>query len=282
MPSSYDGVMATVTCPGCLERDQRIAALERRVAELEALVRDLTARLGTNATNSGTPPSANPPGAPSPSPRSAPARSPAASPGTPPRLKRRLPPERLHKVIPFVPSHCDRCQEPLPPHPGLDDPEPTWHQVAELPQLAAQVTEYQGHYRTCPCCGQLNHAPIPQDLKAHSVGPRLAATLAYLAGSHRVSNRGLEEITEDVFDVPIALGTVANLRAEVSDALAPAHAEAVQAVRDAAVKNVDETSWKLAGQLCWLWVAATGTVAAFLIHARRGVGRPWRRCWGRR
>src|SRR5262249_26011675 len=26
----------------------------------------------------------------------------------------------------------------------------------------------------------------------------------------------------------------------------------------------------LAGKLCWLWVAATGTVAAFLIHARRG------------
>jgi hypothetical protein len=39
--------MATVTCPGCQERDQRIAALERRVAELEATIRDLTARLGT-------------------------------------------------------------------------------------------------------------------------------------------------------------------------------------------------------------------------------------------
>jgi transposase len=136
--------------------------------------------------------------------------------------------------------------------------------------LAALVTEYQGHYRTCPCCGQLNHAPIPQDLKAHSVGPRLAATLGYLAGSHRASTRGLEEITEDVFDVPIALGTVANLRTELSEALAPAHAQAVQVVRAAAVKNVDETSWKLAGKLCWLWVAATSSVAAFLIHAKRG------------
>jgi transposase-like protein len=56
----------------------------------------------------------------------------------------------------------------------------------------------------------------------------------------------------------------------VSAALAPAHAEALHAARAAAVKNVDETSWKLAGKLCWLWVAATGTVAAFLIHARRG------------
>ena len=262
--------MATVTCPGCLKRNQRIAALERRVAELKALVRDLNARLGANATNSGTPPSANPPGEPKPVTKTRTGKKPGGQPGHPPRLKRRLPPERLHEVIPFVPSHCDRCQEPLPSHPAPDNPKPTWHQVAELPKLAAQVTEYQGHYRTCPCCGRLNHAPIPQELKAHSVGPRLAATLAYLAGSHRASNRGLEEITEDVFDVPIALGTVANLRTEVSDALAPAHAEAVQVVRAAAVKNVDETSWKLAGTLCWLWVAATNTVAAFLIHAHRG------------
>jgi transposase len=136
--------------------------------------------------------------------------------------------------------------------------------------MAAHVTEYQGHYRICPCCGTLNHAPIPHDLKAHSVGPRLAATLAYLAGSHRISKRGLEEITQDVFDAPLALGTVANLEAQVSEALAPAHAEALERVRRAGVKNVDETSWKLAGRLCWLWVAATASVAAFLIHARRG------------
>jgi transposase len=262
--------MATVTCPGCQQRDERIVALERRVAELEATVRDLTARLGTNATNSGTPPSANPPGAPRPVTKKRTGKKPGGQPGHPVHLKRRLPPERLHKVIPFLPSHCDRCHEPLPPHPGPDDPEPSWHQVAELPKLAAQVTEYQGHYRTCPCCGTRNHAPIPQDLKAHSVGPRLAATLGYLAGSHRASKRGLEEISADVFDVPLSLGTLANLQARLSEALAPAHAEALEVVRAAAVKSVDETSWKLAGALCWLWVAATGSVAAFLIHARRG------------
>jgi transposase len=262
--------MAEVTCPGCLERDERIAALERRVAELEALVRDLTARLGANATNSSTPPSANPPQAPKPVTKKPTGKKPGGQPGHQAHLKRRLPPQRLRAVVPFVPTHCERCLEPLPASAGPDDPEPSWHQVAELPVMAAEVTEYQGHYRTCPCCGTLNHAAIPADLKAHSVGPRLAATMAYLAGSHRVSKRGLEEVTEDVFDVPVALGTIAKLERQTSAALAPAHAEALQAVRDAPVKNVDETGWKLAGQLCWLWVAATGRVASFLIHARRG------------
>jgi transposase len=40
-------------------------------------------------------------------------------------------------------------------------------------------------------------------------------------------------------------------------------------VRAAAVKHAAETSWKLAGKLCWLWAAAAAGVVAFAIHARR-------------
>lgn len=99
--------MEAVTCPGCLERDKRIAELERRVAELEALVRNLHDRLGTNATNSGMPPSANPLQAPKPVIK----KRTGAQPGHPPSLRRQLPPERLSKVVSFVPSHCSRCAE---------------------------------------------------------------------------------------------------------------------------------------------------------------------------
>ena len=76
--------MAKVICPGCQERDARIAALERQVAEWQAAVRDLSARLGTNATNSGTPPSANPPGAPKPVTKQRTGKRPGGQPGHPP------------------------------------------------------------------------------------------------------------------------------------------------------------------------------------------------------
>jgi transposase len=261
--------MDAPACPGCQQRDETIAELRLRLAALEARVRDLEGQLGRNATNSSLPPSANPPGAPKLPPKKRTGRRTGAQPGHPAHLRRRLPPERVRHTQDFVPQQCRRCQEPLPPQPAPGDPEPTWHQVAELPRLAAEVTEYRGHFRTCPGCGTLNHAAIPAALKAHSVGPRLAATLAYLAGRHHLSQRGLEELAEDVFDVPLSLGTVGHLAEQASAALAPAHAEAVQAVRDAAVKNVDETGWKLAGGRCWLWAAATATVAAFVIHARR-------------
>ena len=41
-------------------------------------------------------------------------------------------------------------------------------------------------------------------------------------------------------------------------------------MREADVKFADETSWKLWGKLCWLWAAATSTVAVFVIHGKRG------------
>jgi transposase IS66 family protein len=55
----------------------------------------------------------------------------------------------------------------------------------------------------------------------------------------------------------------------MSAALAAPHDEARQAVHSAAAKNVDETSWKQAGRTCWLWAAATATVAFFVIPTRR-------------
>jgi len=259
--------MKAQSCPGCAQRDAIIAELVRQVAELRAELRELKARLGLNSSNSSLPPSANPPFAPKPVVKKPTGRKPGAQPGHDPHLKQRLSPERVTDVISFIPKQCCGCQAALPEQAGPNDPKPSWHQVVELPALVAEVTEYQGHTRTCPQCGVQTHAAIPGEIRRYGVGPRLAALLAYLRGAHQVSQRGLEEIVETALDVPLSLGTIARLEAQTSASLAEAHAEALQAVREAPIKHVDETSWKRAGG--WLWLAATSTVAAFVIHAHR-------------
>jgi transposase len=169
-----------------------------------------------------------------------------------------------------VPMTCTRCQAALPEQPAPGDPEPSWHQVAELPPLAAIVIEHQGHARTGPCCGHLNRGEIPAEIRAHVIGPRLAAAMSYFTGRHHLSRRAVEEPVENVFEVPIALGTVIALEAETTAALAGAYQEVQEEVRGATVKNTDETGWSEAGQKRWLWMAATATAALFVIHLRRG------------
>jgi transposase len=254
--------MDASACPGCSERDARIADLERRLAELEA-------RLKTNATNSSTPPSANPLGADKPVKKKKSKRRRGGQAGHPPHLKQLLPPEQVTDTKHFVPIECANCHVELPPEPGPDDPEPKRFQTIELPPIVLDVTEYQAHIRTCACCGTINEATIPAAIREHSVGARLTAALSYLTGNLGLSKRNVEELAADLFGAPIALGTIANLEQEVSAALAPAHQEALEAVRQAEVKFADETSWKLWGKLCWLWAAATTTVAVFVIHPKR-------------
>jgi transposase len=261
--------MSRPSCPDCRQRDALIAALQQQLAAQEARIRELEARLGQNSSNSSAPPSADPPHAPKPVVKKKSRRRPGGQPGHPPRLRALLPPDRVGEVIAFVPPECSHCRTPLAAQAGAHDPEPTRFQVIELPEVVAEVTEYQGHARTCPHCGEVTRAAIPAALRAHSVGPRLTATLAYFTGCQGTSKRAAEEIAEHVFAAPVALGTIANLEREVSAALAAPHAEALAAVRAADVKGADETSWKLRGKLRWLWAAATAGVAAFVIHARR-------------
>jgi transposase len=257
--------MAKRDCPGC-------RALRKHVSFLEARIRELEQRLGLNSTNSSIPPSANPPQAPPPVVKEPTGRKPGGQPGHQACQRVRIPPEGVRHTIPLIPHRCEHCQTLLPARPGPNDPEPAWHQVAELPRTAAVVTEYQAHARTCSCCGHVTREKIPDVLRAEIIGERLGATMSYLAACPHVSKRGVEELVETVFGIPVSLGTVANLEQEMSVALASAHAEAKQAVEQAPVKNVDETSWKQAGQKHWLWMAATAQVACFVIYAGRNAG----------
>ena len=261
--------MDVLPCPGCQERDARIAELERQVALLQQQLANLEARLKTNSSNSSTPPSANPPGAPKNQKKKS-KRKRGAQPGHPPHLKQLLPPELVTRTVPIMPEECSDCHAALPADPGPNDTEVKRFQTIELPPIVLKVTEYQAHSRTCTGCGKVNHAIIPADIRAHSVGPRLTGTLSYLTGNLGMSKRNVEELAADVFGAPISLGTVAALEQEVSAALAVPHQQALEAVRQADVKFADETSWKLWGKLQWLWTAATATIAVFVIHPQRG------------
>lgn len=94
--------------------------------------------------------------------------------------------------------------------------------------------------------------------------------MSYLSGRFHLSKRSVKEFVEEAFDIPVSLGTVAALEQQTCAALAAAHDQARDAVREAPVKNADETGWKQAGAKRWLWTAATPTVAYFVIHVQRG------------
>src|SRR5258708_10808462 len=127
------------TCPGC-------RAFLNRLADLEARLHELEARLGQNAPNSSIPPPATPPQAPPPVVKKPTGRKPGGQPGHSAHLRPRLPVERVTEpIVHYLPNVFEACQHDLPPIPGPDDPEPRWHQVVDLPEIPEQVTDCHAH-----------------------------------------------------------------------------------------------------------------------------------------
>ena len=267
---THQGSASGTECPECARLRRELDAALARIAVLEGQIKELLDQLRRNSSNSSTPPSANPLDAPKPVVKRPSGRRRGGQIGHRGHHRLRLPAHRVDKVVIHAPQTCVACAAALPLDPGPNDPKPGWHQVAELPMLAAVVTEHQFHARTCPACGLLNRAVIPAEVRSHVIGPRLAATMSYLGGRFHLSKRAVKEFVEAVFDVPVSLGTVSALEQQTSAALAAAHGQARDAVREAPVKNADETGWKVAGARRWLWTAATATVAYFVIHVHRG------------
>jgi hypothetical protein len=102
----------------------------------------------------------------------------------------------------------------------------------------------------------------------HLVGPTLASLIVCLALRMRQSRRGIREFLRDWFGIGLSTATINQCLHEAGRAVEPLEESLVEEVQAAALAHADETAWKEAGQLLWLWVVATTTVSLYLIGYR--------------
>jgi transposase len=242
-----------------------ILALEARVAALETTVQELIERVQQDSRTSSRPPSSDPPQRqrlrrqPS-------GRRPGGQPGHPGQTRTLVPVEDVDVVIPLKPDECARCQQPL----LGNDANPQRHQVIEIPPIRPVVTEYQVHQLVCPICGAVTQAAWPDGVRGRAYGPRVQATAALCTGAYRLSKRTTQQLLDDLFGVPMSLGTISTLEAATAQAVAAPVEETRAYVQQQACVSVDETSWRQGNQRAWLWVAVTTWVTVFLVRLSRG------------
>jgi len=239
----------------------KVEALTARVAELDA-------RLGQDSSNSLRPPSSDGPGT-----RRQPKKPTGRRAGGPPGHKKHeralLPPEQVQHVVEVVPGECRACKRRL--H-GRDSA-PRRHQMVEVPPLSALVTEYRCHALACPDCAVVTRGEVPAHARG-VFGDRLAALASLLVGKYLLSKRLVKDALSDMLGVELSVGSVSNLEGEISDALAPAAAEALDYVRASQAANADETGFvqgREGGRAAraWLWVVAAALVVVFHIATSR-------------
>ena len=187
-------------------------------------------------------------------------------PGHPGYTRTLLPMEEVDEVAVIKPERCTHCHAPL----SGDDPKPWRHQVIEMPPITPVVTEYQWHQLICPACGEVTRAPWPAGVPSGTYGPRVQATVALCTGAYRLSKRTTQQAMDEVFGVPMSVGTISQLEQATTAAVAAPVEDARTSVQEQAVAHVDETSWRQGGKQAWLWVAVTSVVTVFLVRMSRG------------
>src|SRR5438105_15451163 len=158
------------------------------------------------------------------------------------------------------------CHAPL----SGGDPKPWRHQVIEIPPIKPVVTEYQWHQLGCVACGEVTRAPWPEGVPSGTYGPRVQATVALYTGSYRLSKRTTQQMMDDVFGVPLSVGTLSQLEQATTEVVAAPVEEARTSVHEPAVAHRDETSGRQRDKRVWLWVAVTSCVTVFFVRMSRG------------
>ncbi len=245
---------------------QQVRLVQEHMTGLEQRVRVLEEQGRQTSRTSSKPPSSDPPSAPPRPPRRPSGRATGGQPGHEGHGRLLLSVTQVDRIVEARPVACRHCGAAL----TGDDAQPARHQVAEVPRVAPEVTEYRQHTLTCGCCGARTTAPWPQDMPRGGFGPRAQATVAYLTGRQGISQRDAQEVLAALFHLDLSVGSIAALERQVSVAVAEPVAQAHAFVQVQDVVNADETGWREGTARRWLWVAVTALVSVFLVRATRG------------
>lgn len=241
---------------------EQIAALTARVAELER-------QLGLNSSNSGKPPSSDGLKRPSRtgSLREKSGKKSGGQHGHKGHTLKQV--ETPDKVVDHFPDKCSNCG-------GTPDATESVsyqkRQVVDLPEpLPPVVTEHRAYACLCQACGARTQAGFPEGVTAPvQYGPRIAAMAVYLQTCHFIPEDRLAELLKDLYGIDISTATIAAMERRKAEELAPVAKAIGEKVRQAPVKHMDETGYRIGGRTQWLHVAATVLLTFYHTSAKRG------------
>jgi transposase len=240
------------------QQPERMAELERQLAELQAEVQRLSAPPKTSA-NSSVPPSvgfkAN---------RTERRRRRGKRRGHAGTSRRR---QRPDVIVRCRPSACAGCGEPVP----LGGQRRVGRsQVVELPPIRPVVIEAWQYAARCRGCGTRTKGTYPAGLEPNrTFGPGIEALLGYFHERHHVGYERLVEVCREVFGLPISEGGIDRALRRLAERARPTYEAIGAQVRAGPVIGSDETSARVAGRNAWHWVFQTPEASYHIIVRRR-------------
>jgi len=251
------------------QRDERIAALEKQVAELikvNAELTDMVAKLSKNSSNSSKPPSSDI------------VKPPRKKKGNGSRNIGGQPGHTKHERKPFATDEIDDFQthtlDACPDCGGKLEEVKNSSKVVQQVEVVKKPIHIEQHTSLCywcEHCQKFHYAPMPAHIeKGQLIGPRLTATIAYMKGACHCSFSTIRKFLRDVIGVTISRGQLNKLIQKASAAFEQAYTELLEQLPSEATLNVDETGHKENKKRFWTWCFRGDAYTLFKIADSRG------------
>jgi transposase len=146
----------------------------------------------------------------------------------------------------------------------------------DLPVVRPVVREFRVHVGACAACGrrvQGRHRLQTSDAlgaAAVQIGPEAAALVVVLHKGFGLPLAHVVTLLRDRFGVHVTRGALVHVCARTAVRATPTYHALCAQVRDSPVVSPDETGWKVAGTLHWLWAFATADTTVYAIRPGRG------------
>jgi transposase len=245
-------------CPGCEQRDRRIADLEARVAALEAkLLASSRAGKRQAAPFSKGPPKADP---------KTPGRKAGEDYGT--KAFRAVPPviDEVHEAA--LPGRCN-CGGVITP----DQVEPQYQTEIPRRPIHRQFNVHIGHCQRCGERVQGRHPLQTSDALgccASQLGPEAQAAIVHLNKDAGLSHGKISTLFRVLFGIPVTRGGICQAMLRAAGRCLPHYHAILLNVAQAPWVVPDETGWRIGGRSAWLHAFVTEHAAAYLVARERG------------
>ena len=244
-----------------------IESLLEIIEQLEARIRELEQRLNKNSSNSSKPPSSDGLSKP---PRTSSLRENGKNKSggqlghKGETLKQTATPDIVKK---HVLTTCPDCHHSLLPSPLLGIVK---RQVFDIPPPKIEITEHQAEVKYCKCCNKPVTAAFPAGVRAPAqYGEVIRSWSVYYQYQHFIPEDRLQQLFSDLYGIQLATATLTGYNRIAFDALAPFEESTLSQIKIAAVKNLDETGFRVAGKTQWLHVASTNTATYYHVSPKR-------------
>ena len=242
---------------------KRIAEQDVKIAEQDATITDLKAKLnGSQSIHPSTPSGQRPVYTKPPTPKRK--KKPGAKKGHPPA--RRAQPKHIDVKQEHRLDRCPDCGGPL-----QECNRARTRTIEDiLEDLKTVVTEHTIHRDYCPACKKHVEPIVPDALPRAALGHRVVALTGWLHYGLGVTIAQIIAILGHHLHARLSAGGLMNMWLRLALILEPWYQQIGHEARSSAVLHADETGSRVNGQTWWLWCFATGQVCYYMIDRSRG------------